>query len=332
MTMPADLEPTFISPPAERKRWVISRVLIGSIFILSGIGKMLEPSSFAFTIVRILPVGTTWSLLGASGIICAEMLVGSLLLAGIGQRVATTAGVLLVTIFLSVLGSALAAGREFVCNCFGLLGLRLPTGAEFGFDLFLLAGLVAHGLMIWNSATPETSRWRKWFVSLVMIATAVVLVFANGTMRRATDDREIASLLEQIEAERPAFGRDGGGNRLLIFADIRLLGCSSCLDDLLSLCDSLSGPARSGLINKTAVVLRRLRSGTSPRDPVLERWARDSGIQSPSVIVDQEIYDRITDGKSLAAVVNRMGSVSLALEIPMGDESRRRVLALLEED
>jgi hypothetical protein len=260
------------------------------------------------------------------------MLVGSLLLAGIGRRVATTAGVLLVLVFLSVLGSALAAGREFVCNCFGLLGLQLPTVAEFGFDLIILAGLIGHGLMIWNSTTPETSRWRKWFVSLVIVATAVVLVFAYRTERRSTDGREIASLLEQIEAERPAFGRDARGNRLLIFTDIRLLGCSLCLDDLLSLCDSISAPARSSLINKTAVVLRRLRSGTSPRDPVLERWARDSGIQSPSVIVDQDIYDRLTDGKSLAAVINRMGSVSLALEIPMGDKSRSRVLALLEED
>jgi hypothetical protein len=65
---------------------------------------------------------------------------------------------------------------------------------------------------------------------------------------------------------------------------------------------------------------------------VLERWARDSGIKSQSVIVDQDIYDRLTEGKSLAAIVDRMGSVSLALEMPMGDASRRRVLSLLEED
>lgn len=332
MTMPAVYESTAITPAAERNMGRILRLLIGSIFILSGIGKMPEPTTFASTIARILPVGATWSLLGASGIVFAEMLVGSLLLAGIGQRVATTTGVLLVLMFLSVLGSALAAGREFVCNCFGVLGLQLPTAAEFGFDLFLLAGLVGHGMMIWNSARTDTASWRKWFISLVMVCTAVVLVFAYRTERRGMDDREIISLLKQVEAERPAFGLGGKGNRLLIFADLRLLGCSSCLDDLLSLCDSLSAPERSSLINKTAVVLRRLRTGTSSRDPVLQRWARDSGIQSPSVIVDQDSYDRLTKGRSLAAVVNRTGSISLTLEMPMGDESRRRVLALLEED
>ena len=332
MTISAPNGPTVIAPPAVRKRGLLSGALIGSVFILSGSGKMLEPSSFAATIARILPVGRAWSFLGASGIVCAEMLVGSLLLAGIGRRVAITTGVLLLITFLSVLGSALAAGREFVCNCYGALGLQLPTGAEFGFDIFLLAGLVGHGLMIWNSATAEPSRWRKWFVSLVMVVTASVLVLSYRPERRVMEDGEIARLLKQIEAERPAFGRDGKGNRLLIFSDIRLLGCSFCLDDLLSLCDSLSVPTRASLINKTAVVLRRLRPRASPRDPVLERWARDSGIKSQSVIVDQDIYDRLTEGKSLAAIVDRMGSVSLALEMPMGDASRRRVLSLLEED
>jgi uncharacterized membrane protein YphA (DoxX/SURF4 family) len=316
----------------EGRLGVLLRVPIGSIFLLSGIGKMLDLSSFASTIARILPLGPAWSWLGASGIIAVEMLVGSLLLAGVGRRVAASTGVLLILLFLAVLGSALATGRAFVCNCFGLLGPQLPTGVEFGLDLMLLAGLVGHGAMVWNSATPATSGMGKWVVSLVMVVSAVALVLAYRTEQGGMESREFAGLLDQIETERPAFGRESSGNRLLILTDIRLLGCSLCLDDLLSLCDSLSAPARSSLVNKTVLVLRRVRSGTSPGDPLLERWARDSGIQSPSVIVDQDLYDRLTDGKSLAAVVNRVGSIALALEIPMGGDSRRRILALLEEE
>ncbi|MDA8306290.1 MAG: DoxX family membrane protein [Deltaproteobacteria bacterium] len=119
--------------------FLLSRLLLGAVFIAAGIGKLFHPGEFAGIIYnyQILPD----HLVNIAAIILPwlEMLVGLLLLCGCWLPGAIVLADSLLFVFLAALASAAARGIDIGCGCFSVKPTASPNFAWYlSRDLFFL--------------------------------------------------------------------------------------------------------------------------------------------------------------------------------------------------
>lgn len=125
-------------------RWVLwtLRLLIGGLFIYTGVIKFQDPQSFADSIVtfQMLPKQTI-NLLALS-LPPFEVITGTLLIVGRWQRAGAFAILVLTVIFALALSQALLRGLKIDCGCFGAGSEPSiwKTWAALGRDILLMAG------------------------------------------------------------------------------------------------------------------------------------------------------------------------------------------------
>ena len=102
-------------------RWLqlITRVILGGLFLYAGYLKLCAPLAFADSIAsfRLLPGGLIN--LFALGLPPLELMIGGMLLIGWRVRLASFVVMLLTVIFALALGQALLRGLIIDCGCFG---------------------------------------------------------------------------------------------------------------------------------------------------------------------------------------------------------------------
>ncbi len=127
---------------------LLCRLVLGVVFIISALGKLLDPQDFAHATAafRILPVQTVN--LFAMVMPWVEMICGTLLI--VNRKVPAAALILagLNVVFIAVIVSAMARGLDIDCGCFSLLakekaGLSIWLIARDTFFLALCLPLLA---------------------------------------------------------------------------------------------------------------------------------------------------------------------------------------------
>lgn len=132
---------------------LISRLLIGTIFIYASYHKIIVPASFAKIIwyYHIVP----GSLINLMALILPwlELLSGLALILGIFYRGSVLWMNLLLVIFIAALSSSIARGLDIDCGCFKASGKATgPAWESLWFDV----GLLLFTLQLWLS---RSSRW-----------------------------------------------------------------------------------------------------------------------------------------------------------------------------
>lgn len=138
----------------DRRLLIGARVLVGTVFVLSGFLKLLQPwEEFAAQIraFQVLPSGAVDPF--AMVLPWAELLIGGLLLAGVMPRMVSLAAGLLLALFIVAIGSVMIRGIPLEdCGCFGAIGIKETPPMVFVRDLILLALLVP---MAYRAFFPE---------------------------------------------------------------------------------------------------------------------------------------------------------------------------------
>jgi putative oxidoreductase len=129
----------------QARRWFAPTVSVGVglIFLYSGILKMGDPLQFADNVAsfEILPGAFVVPL--ALSLPIFEVLVGALLAIGFFRRLAALGAIIVTTVFLGAIVSALARGLTIDCGCFGSnLPSRERMWLDLARDIFLFAGAV----------------------------------------------------------------------------------------------------------------------------------------------------------------------------------------------
>ena len=99
---------------------IVIRVVLGAIFLYAGIIKLKDPwelFALAISSYQILPLKAVE--LVARTLPWAEVLIGVMLIAGVGLRIAASACSLLLLVFFALMIRAYAKGMEISCGCFG---------------------------------------------------------------------------------------------------------------------------------------------------------------------------------------------------------------------
>jgi uncharacterized membrane protein YphA (DoxX/SURF4 family) len=101
--------------------WAILRIIIGSIFLVSGLGKLLSPYQNFLYVVQAYQLLPSWGeVLTAQVFPWIELLVGFLVLTGLWTSWGLRGALILFGVFVVVLGQALIRGLQLEsCGCFG---------------------------------------------------------------------------------------------------------------------------------------------------------------------------------------------------------------------
>jgi len=127
---------------------VAARLILGGLFAVSGVIKLVEPVENFMTAIHaydLLPVWMERPL--AETLPWVEMASGLLLALGLLTRASLVVVVLQLAVFTVALGSTLLRGISLEdCGCFGALGFKESNGVAFVRNLVLLALVVRLGM------------------------------------------------------------------------------------------------------------------------------------------------------------------------------------------
>lgn len=101
--------------------WFLLRIAIGSIFIVSGLGKALSPYQNFLYVIQAYQLLPSWAeTLTAQAFPWIELLVGVFVFLGLWTPWALRGAIVLFGVFVTVVGQALMRGLELEnCGCFG---------------------------------------------------------------------------------------------------------------------------------------------------------------------------------------------------------------------
>lgn len=118
--------------PAARRWAVLFRIILGGIFVISGLAKIADPVRFLLTLreFQLLPRAAESFL--AVYLPWLELVLGLCVVLGLLHRTAALMIAGLNGFFIVAIGSVMARGIEVDCGCFGLLAdvLHLPDLAD----------------------------------------------------------------------------------------------------------------------------------------------------------------------------------------------------------
>ena len=137
-----------------RRLLLIIRFLLGLIFVVAALQKILDPSEFAVAIenYRLAP---WWSVnLIAIVLPWLELMGGTLLIAGIWRRESALLLSIFLVVFLIGILSAMARGLDINCGCFGGADEKVGWSLVIG-DMVLLAAAVI--LVVTSDERPRTA-------------------------------------------------------------------------------------------------------------------------------------------------------------------------------
>lgn len=125
-----------------RRFHLLFRYLIACVFVLAGTVKLFFFKEFAHSIGDFGIVFDSLTYPTATTICILELFIGIGLI--FASRIAVTAAIALLTVFIAVLGYAKWLGLDIDCGCFGP-GYRVPLLIQMLLDIIILAGLVLVG-------------------------------------------------------------------------------------------------------------------------------------------------------------------------------------------
>ena len=163
--------------PAFSRRRVVGhagRILLGAIFLFSGIAKGLTPGDFAQQVAGYGILGPHLSALAAPAIIVFEIALGVALVCGVRPLLTSAASILVLLLFIGIETRGLLAGRTDACGCFGPYASRTPAEVIGEDLLFAALGVIAiWGLKGWPGMRP--GRAAAILVASFALSTAFVV-------------------------------------------------------------------------------------------------------------------------------------------------------------
>ena len=101
--------------------WVVARVVIGCVFLVSGLGKLVSPYQNFLYVIQAYQVLPSWAeIVTAQVFPWIELIVGAFVFLGLWTSLGLRGAVVLFGVFVAIVGQALLRGLPLEsCGCFG---------------------------------------------------------------------------------------------------------------------------------------------------------------------------------------------------------------------
>jgi uncharacterized membrane protein YphA (DoxX/SURF4 family) len=159
---------------------LIVRLGLAAVWLVSGVLKMSDPGQtyLAVQAYELLPQGLVGVVATAMPLL--ELVLGALLLAGLGTRLAAVGSALLLLAFIGAVAQSWARGLTIDCGCFGGGGQVAEGQTRYPQEIARDVGFLL--LAVWLMVRPRTS-----------LSTDGWLGWSRGNSSRSGDDLELQS-------------------------------------------------------------------------------------------------------------------------------------------
>ncbi len=308
--------------------------VLGAVFLIAGIGKLLVLDAFAVTVAAIMLIPLTSAQTLAIGVIGVEVLGAIALFLQFRIRLISLMFCVLVGVFVWILSSAVVQGREIACNCFGNFGIGLTNTQELLFDIVLFNAFAI--LACYSPGKKKASfvgegkrgiLWKAILAAVLMLLEVpVVMTALNG--RKAGTHLRAAAAISFAERVHPQFALRDSGKRALLLMRYADLGCALCFDDFAAFVDS-AGSTLGRNSHRALVVFDEDQFIRNISSSHLQRWISANGITLPVIVAPDSVLGNTGFVKSMVIILNRRNEVLFTEQFPMGTAKRLIALQLL---
>jgi uncharacterized membrane protein YphA (DoxX/SURF4 family) len=147
--------------------WVtlVASILLGLVFISSGLGKLLGQSAFLFSITSSTPISPLLASFIATWLPWAELALGLALIAGVLSQLAATLSIILSATFIFHNSWIIAHGLgSKPCGCLGIIDKVIDSNMSTISALYVDIGLFVLALAIYFAYSGKFLNLRPWFL------------------------------------------------------------------------------------------------------------------------------------------------------------------------
>ncbi len=213
------------------KIYLLLRMILGIIFIISSIFKQITINDFIETIksYEILPPDAAQPV--ALLICITEMLIGIMIIFNIYGKPAVRISMIMLIFFISFTIYSMATGKEWICNCFGsLFSQKINYLVLLRDIIFLCVSIIV--LIKYNPKYSfDKSKYRPLLIILILLLCAIPLSFKLFNLKQEklkNGDQIDVELIPALEYKNIFEKRSEPYLLLLVFS---LNDCSACLDE-----------------------------------------------------------------------------------------------------
>ena len=240
---PADLPAQGAQPSWRPWAVLAARLLLGGLFVVSGVSKVLDARSF----IAVLPLYQlpAWLMPLGALLPTLEAALGVALILGIAPRLAALAALGALALFSAMLIMGMIGGKLETCGCFGRLLEASPTISVIRNLLFALLGIA-----VWRYHRRSETRWRPWQVGMLAGILLTMGTLAGYTVHAPLLDPSLAQPGTLFPDE--GFGEDGPmmeGRQLAFVFSVTCEHCWNSVANVKALASELSDYGVMGVTN-----------------------------------------------------------------------------------
>jgi uncharacterized membrane protein YphA (DoxX/SURF4 family) len=303
------------------------RLIIGIIFLVTGISKIPIFDAFAYSITELVPLSGTVLTVTAVATITFEIIVGLALIFNKWTQLFSGLLALMLITFIVLLSSALFRYESYICTCFGVLGLKLPVKEQILVDNVLLIMTL---LVFFYSHTESTIFARIRQKATKIIASVVVLSFIWSGLILVQprvifgEKPEITVRTQMVFDELPQ--RDTFQPRLVFMIDMADFLCPDCVADFVGMAARITEKSQNIADNVFILVNRVDFLDREEQREYIEEWRAEHDYPFSMPIDTNAIFTRAGFDKSTALLYTGLGSLEEVETFPMGSRRRNEIV------
>ncbi len=302
------------------------RLILGVIFLVTGISKIPIFDAFAYSITELVPLSGTVLTVTAVAAIMFEIVVGLALI--FNKRTQLFSGLLslMLITFIVMLSSALFRYESYICTCFGVLGLKLPVKEQILVDIVLLIMTL---LVFLYSQTESKffARIRQHSPKIIASAVTISIIWSGLIIVQPRvifgEKPELTVNTQMVFDEIPH--RDSFHPRLVFMIDMADFLCPDCVDDFLGMAERIT--EKPPEISDNVFILVKIVDfmDRDEQHEYIEKWRAEHNYPLPMQIDIDDLFTRAGFDKSTALLYTGLGSLEDVETFPMGPRRRNEI-------
>jgi len=306
----------------------IFRLLLGGVFLFTGISKIPIFEAFEYSITELFPLSGTLLTITAVTVIAVEIIIGLGLLFNKGTRLFSAILSLMMFTFIISLTTALFRYESYICTCFGVLGLKLPVNEQIVVD-FILLNMALFVFLFSQSESNFISRLQQRSRKIIIPVLTVSIIWSTLVIVQprfifgekpdiAVDTQKVFNEIPQHEQYQPY---------LVFMIDMSDFLCPQCLEDFLDMGNQIA--AADPLKGETVYFMaKRIEDMTTEELQDYINYLQAEHNFPLSIKVDEtDLFTRAGFDKSTVLLYTALGSVEDSETFPMGPRRRNEIMS-----
>jgi hypothetical protein len=313
-----------------RSMFAITTVL-GILFVVSGIGKLLGFEAFVETIKSITHFPYAIAFFAGLCIMGFEIGGGVAFIFRYRIKLFVLLYSLLIGVFIIVLTVALIEQKTLVCHCFGIFDIGLSNYQELLLDVFLLDVLIFYGIYI-SSKYPILFQGKLLFAGIIILLlyTEYSIIQPLSKKRYIESNTNITETASFVGSQIPEFLSNHERMQLIFLLNYADFSCPPCFDSFMSLAESLQDRMLPGDRYRAVAIMKEdeMMNRASPARFI--HWKEANNLTLPMIIAPDSIFIKMHSGKSAVLVLNSKSQIVFSQSFPLSYEQVKVVQKLME--